>query len=296
MSKLLTYWDRTSFYLERVVFLAGFSASALFMLSYFVPVLFSLALLVLLFIAVGITIDFFLLYRIRKGVVVTRHLSDRFSNGDENKVILSIKNHYNFTVSCRVIDELPVQFQERKWRRKETILSGEQKEILYVLQPQERGEYRFGKINVYVKGPLQLVSRRYTFGADKLVKVYPSFVQMRRYQLMAVGVHLQQTGVKRMRKLGHSLEFEQIKEYVRGDDYRTINWKATARHGNLMVNNYTDERSQQIYCVINKGRVMKMPFEGLTLLDYAIVYGSTCVAWGKAHSATQWPVMIFGRA
>jgi len=66
------------------------------------------------------------------------------------------------------------------------------------------------------------------------------------------------------------MEFEQIKEYVRGDDYRTINWKATARKEGLMVNNYTDERSQQIYCLINKGRVMKMPFNGLTLLDYAI--------------------------
>jgi uncharacterized protein (DUF58 family) len=66
------------------------------------------------------------------------------------------------------------------------------------------------------------------------------------------------------------MEFEQIKEYVRGDDYRTINWKATARKEALMVNNYTDERSQQIYCLINKGRVMKMPFGGMTLLDYAI--------------------------
>ena len=73
-----------------------------------------------------------------------------------------------------------------------------------------------------------------------------------------------------MRKIGHSMEFEQIKEYVRGDDYRTLNWKATARHGNFMVNTYTDERSQQIYCLINKGRVIKMPFEGMTLLDYAI--------------------------
>ncbi|RYF93630.1 MAG: DUF58 domain-containing protein, partial [Chitinophagaceae bacterium] len=61
-----------------------------------------------------------------------------------------------------------------------------------------------------------------------------------------------------------------IKEYVRGDDFRTINWKATARKDALMVNNYTDERSQQIYCIINKGRVMKMPFGGMTLLDYAI--------------------------
>jgi uncharacterized protein (DUF58 family) len=81
---------------------------------------------------------------------------------------------------------------------------------------------------------------------------------------------LQDAGVKKVRKLGHSMEFEQIKEYVRGDDYRTINWKATARKQDLMVNNYTDERSQQIYCLINKGRVMKMPFNGLTLLDYAI--------------------------
>src|SRR6476659_1197214 len=93
---------------------------------------------------------------------------------------------------------------------------------------------------------------------------------MRLYQLIATGTHLHESGVKRMRKLGHSMEFEQIKEYVRGDDYRTINWKATARHGDLMVNNFTDERSQQIYCVINKGRVMKMPFGGMTLLDHAI--------------------------
>jgi uncharacterized protein (DUF58 family) len=87
---------------------------------------------------------------------------------------------------------------------------------------------------------------------------------------LAIGNKLQEAGAKRVRKLGHSMEFEQIKEYVRGDDYRTINWKATARQGDLMVNNYTDERSQQIFCVINKGRIMKMPFDGMTLLDHAI--------------------------
>jgi len=93
---------------------------------------------------------------------------------------------------------------------------------------------------------------------------------MRSYQLRAVNNSLQKADVKRIRKLGHSMEFEQIKEYVRGDDFRTINWKATARKDGLMVNSYTDERSQQIYCVINKSRVMKMPFGGMTLLDHAI--------------------------
>jgi len=115
-----------------------------------------------------------------------------------------------------------------------------------------------------------LITRRFVFPAAQKVKVYPSYIQMRRYHLLAVSNRLQEAGVKRVRRLGHSMEFEQIKEYVRGDDYRTLNWKATARKGGFMVNNYTDERSQQVYCLINKGRIMKMPFEGMTLLDYAI--------------------------
>jgi uncharacterized protein (DUF58 family) len=93
---------------------------------------------------------------------------------------------------------------------------------------------------------------------------------MRKYQLMAISNRLSEMGVKKIRRIGHSMEFEQIKEYVQGDDYRTLNWKATARKGQLMVNNFTDEKSQQIYCIIDKGRVMKMPFEGLSLLDYSI--------------------------
>jgi len=71
-------------------------------------------------------------------------------------------------------------------------------------------------------------------------------------------------------RIGHSMEFEQVKEYVAGDDYRTLNWKATARKGQPMVNSFTDEKSQQVYCIIDKGRLMKMPFNGLSLLDYAI--------------------------
>ena len=56
-----------------------------------------------------------------------------------------------------------------------------------------------------------------------------------------------------------------------GDDIRSINWKATGRRGGqLMINKYADEKSQQVYCIIDNGRVMKMPFEGMTLLDYAI--------------------------
>lgn len=99
----------------------------------------------------------------------------------------------------------------------------------------------------------------------------PSFFALRQFELRAMSNNLADAGSRKIRKIGHSLEFEQIKEYVTGDDIRSLNWKATARKGGqLMVNNYSDERSQQIYCVIDKGRVMKMPFEGMSLLDYAI--------------------------
>ena len=111
--------------------------------------------------------------------------------------------------------------------------------------------------------------RRHIIEATSMVTVYPSFMQLRKYELLSNTATLEH-GNKRMRKIGHSMEFEQIKEYVSGDDIRTINWKATARKSSFMVNNYTDERSQQVYCIIDKGRLMKMPFAGLSLLDHAI--------------------------
>jgi len=268
--RLISFWDTTTFYLTKVVYYAIFSVAVLFMLGYLVSELFTAAIVVLLFAAISVLLDFYLLYRQNNGVEAERAVGERLSNGDENKIAIHLKNNYDYKILCTIIDELPYQLQEREWHRELQIDANAKTVLEYFIKPLERGEYDFGNINVYVDGPLKLVRRRYIFSQEKTVKVYPSYIQMRRYQLHAIGSHLQDAGVKRMRKIGHSMEFEQIKEYVRGDDYRTINWKATARKGDLMVNNYTDERSQQIYCLINKGRVMKMPFEGMTLLDYAI--------------------------
>lgn len=220
--------------------------------------------------AIAIFIDAILVYSKKDGIRAKRMVSDRFSIGDLNKVIIQLTNQYGFDVKASIIDELPVQFQERNWIRKVQLQKETLFDLEYSLRPTSRGEYIFNDINIFVHAPLKLVKRRYIFPGEQAVKVYPSYMQMRRYQLLAVSNRLQEAGVKKIRKLGHSMEFEQIKEYVRGDDYRTINWKATARKNDLMVNNYTDERSQQIYCLINKGRVMKMPFHGLTLLDYSI--------------------------
>ena len=259
-----------SFYLHKLVYYIAGLAAVVFVTSYFFPQLYRIGLLILLLMALAMLVDGVLLYSKKNALEAERILSERFSIGDPNKIFIRLRNNYPFPIRASIIDEITVQFQDRNWLKKTQVSGQSENELHYTLTPLSRGEYYFHDINVYAHGPLQLVRRRFIFPAQQVVKVYPSYVQMRKYQLLAVSNRLQEVGVKRIRKIGHSMEFEQIKEYVRGDDYRTINWKATARKDSLMVNNYTDERSQQIYCLVNKGRVMKMPFHGMTLLDYSI--------------------------
>jgi uncharacterized protein (DUF58 family) len=260
----------SSFYLHKRSYLLGSVGVALFALSYFIPLLFIMAQVFIVCIVIFILFDIFLLYHKNNALQVTRVCVDRFSNGDDNKVILQFSNQYNFEVKGFVIDELPPQFQLRNWRRTFSLLSNAQHQIIYTLRPTQRGVYEFGNIIVVVASPFQFIQKRLVFHQSKKVAVYPSFLQLKKFSIHAITNTPTDIGVKPIRKLGSSTAFEQIKEYVSGDDFRKINWKATARKTNLMVNTFTDEKSQQIYCLIDKSRNMQMPFNGLTLLDHAI--------------------------
>jgi uncharacterized protein (DUF58 family) len=254
---------------QRFYFAAGFCILLFLVTFFFNPFLPLAKLFLSVFFALS-CIDYIMLFLGKRKPEAKRLIADRLSNGDTNKVILQIINTLRFEVKMVVIDELPVQFQERDLTFRKRFKATQQKEIHYTIRPVERGEYHFGNILLYVESLLGLIIKRYTIEAKATIPVYPSFLQLRNYELLAHTTIQSEHGNKRMRKIGHSMEFEQIKEYVTGDDIRNINWQATARKDGLMVNNYTDERSQQVYCVIDKGRLMRMPFNSLSLLDYAI--------------------------
>jgi uncharacterized protein (DUF58 family) len=259
-----------SLYFSNRFFILGASISVLFIFSYFIP-LFMPVSVVMLILWIGITLsDIVVLYSSAAGITGSRQTPERLSNGDENEIRILVESRLRVDVKLQIIDEAPAQFQARDLKFMANLVAGEKKEIIYSLRPTKRGEYEFGNINAFLRSILGLVSRRVILEAHKSVPVYPSFIQMRKYELLAISNRLVETGLKRIRRIGHNLEFEQIKKYVPGDDVRTINWKATARKADLMVNNYQDERSQQVYSLIDKGRVMQMPFQGMTLLDYAI--------------------------
>jgi len=215
-------------------------------------------------------VDILLLFSTKNGISATRHLPKRLSNGDDNEISISITNNYSFAIEASIIDEVPFQFQLRDFIITASLPKSSNKLLKYTLRPTQRGEFKYGNINVFVKSLLGFIKRRYIFEESADLPVYPSFIQMRKFEMYAMSNRLSEIGIKKMRRVGHTMEFDQIKEYVQGDDLRSVNWKATARSNQLMVNQYQDERSQQIVNVIDMGRVMKMPFEGLQLLEYAI--------------------------
>lgn len=199
-----------------------------------------------------------------------RETMEKLSNGDLNEIKIYLENKYPYPVWLKVVDELPVQFQARDIAFNAYLGPFGKKILNYKVRPVRRGEYTFGTVNVLVATVLGMVQRKFTFDNEMNVPVYPSFIQMRKYELLAISHRLVDAGIKKIRKVGTNTEFDAIKEYVPGDDPRTVNWKATARKSRLMVNTYQEEKSQQVYSLIDMGRVMKMPFEEMTLLDYAI--------------------------
>jgi uncharacterized protein (DUF58 family) len=257
-------------FLTKRFYTAGLVVIVLFVSGYFFPALFLAGKIVLAVLAAATVIDCFLLWRPKKGADAERSCAPRFSNGDDNDVRLMIESNYPFAVNIDIIDEIPIVFQRRDILFKVKMKPGGHEVVHYTLRPVKRGAYNFGNVLLYVTTPAGLGCRRIKCAKPIDVAVYPSYIMLHRYEIMAIHNNLTELGIKKIRRIGHHTEFEYIKEYVKGDDYRTINWKASARHHAPMVNVYQDERSQQIYNIIDKGRIMQQAFRGMTLLDYAI--------------------------
>jgi uncharacterized protein (DUF58 family) len=241
----------------------------LFLLGFNWDIILSLAQTCLVLFGILILVDILSLFNPNISLKAERKVSQILSLGNENEVALYLQNESHIALSIQIMDELPIQLQKRDFKLHTKLQASDEITLHYHIQPLIRGEYGFGKIHLYIRSILGIVERRVSFKADKTVAVYPSIIDMKKYEL-ASHSHVNLYGLKKIRRIGHSQEFEQIKDYAKGDDYQSINWKATGRMNRLMVNSFMDEKSQQVYCMIDKSRGMKLPFHGLSLMDYAI--------------------------
>ncbi|WP_237390587.1 DUF58 domain-containing protein [Fulvivirga sediminis] len=242
----------------------------LFILGFPFYFFFPLAHTVLVAFLVLVILDIILLFNKGVSFNAERSTSRLLSLGNDNDVKITVANLSSRSFDLFLIDELPYQLQIRDFGKSLHLKGMEKKRLVYQIRPLVRGKYDFGEIHLYITSKIGLVQRRISIPVQEEVAVYPSVMDMKKYELKSAMSTTINFGIKKIRRIGHSYEFEQIKEYTIGDDYKSMNWKATSRSNKLMVNNYTDEKSQQVYCLIDKGRYMKMPFNGLSLLDYSI--------------------------
>ncbi|UIR55854.1 DUF58 domain-containing protein [Sphingobacterium sp. SRCM116780] len=243
--------------------------AALFVISFFVKVLF-IPVAVLFWILAAVLIwDLVFLFSGKGSVSILRNYPEKFSNGDENPLVIKAESRYPRRVFVRILEEFPVELQVRDKNFEITLTPFLEKEIQYSLKFTRRGIYSFGKCFAMVRF-LGFFERKFVTNDTLSIPCYPSFIQLRKYQLLATTNRLNEMGVKRIRRIGAAMEFDHVRDYVQGDDYRRMNWKASAKVKKLMVNQFEEEKSQPIYSFIDTGRAMRMPFEEMTLLDYSI--------------------------
>ena len=259
-----------SIFLSRLFFLLYGTIVILFAASFSIPFLFSVAQIALL-VLLGVTVlDVLLTFSVKRPLQFKRIVQSRLNLGDVNEVRIEVTNLTGQPISFVLHEGFPVEMQERSKRFGAILLPNEMRQFTYDFVPKERGEYSFNDAFFMISSIFFLVKRRIIIPAAEKVAVYPSVLQMKKYELLVFQQQKTSSGIKKIRRIGQTSEFEQIKNYVQGDEIKTINWKATSRKNELMVNQYQEEKSQHIFCIIDKSRTMQMEAEGLSMLDYSI--------------------------
>lgn len=220
--------------------------------------------------ALGCIVNLLLLYAGKPQFDAIRINPERLSLGDDNPISLHLHNHYGQKVKVEVMDEPPFTLQMRDLKLEAELEAGGEADLSYTVRPTRRGAYVFHNMKCYVSTWPHLLQRKFKTDQSFRTKVYPSFLFLRSAQLLSEANRNNQWGTRNVRRIGQSREFEKIREYVVGDDYRNINWKASARRHQFMVNEYQDEQAQNIYAVIDKGRGMQHTFNGLSLFDHSL--------------------------
>ncbi len=259
-----------SLYITRLFFILLSVVVGIFICAFVWNWMFQIGIIAFVSLFAFLFLDVILTFTIRNPLTLNREMINILNLGDENKIELFIANNTNQPLNINLFEGFPVEMQMRGKSFYVFLFSGEKKSIKYDFIPKKRGDYLFGNVLIFISSFLYLCKRKIDYKLEHTVQVYPSILQMKKYELKVFHKQTLSQGIKKIRRIGHNNEFEQIKNYVQGDEVRTVNWKATSKKSELMVNQYQEERSQSIYAVIDKSRNMQSEFEGMTMFDYSI--------------------------
>lgn len=227
----------------------------------------------------------------RRTIEAVRRIDGVLSLGAENSIHLDLRSSPG-DAHLEVKEDLPLYFEAVGPWPKVTLKGATWSTVEYRLKPMRRGQYLLGPLHLRYPTLLGLWMHRITLPLVEQVRVYPNLLAARQWEIaMRSGRTLE--GLKRARVRGAGTEFESLREYQEGDEYRAVNWAATARRGNLVTNLYQTDRSQPIMLVIDAGRMMIPQVKGLAKLDHAL-NAALLLATVAAERGDQIGLMLFG--
>ena len=206
---------------------------------------------------------------------ITREVTEVLSVAAENPVTVRARNQTRGALDAVLRDEPPATFGfgkegESARQKRHRFAPFETWEYTYSVVPPARGDFLFRGLFLRLTGPLGLVIRQGKIAAEKSVAVYPNLRAVEDYDIMLRRAMLQRSGVRRVRNVGAGREFASLRDYTPDDEYRTIDWKATARRGKVIARTYEQERSQDILLLIDEGRLMRQEIGQTQKLDHVV--------------------------
>ncbi len=202
-------------------------------------------------------------------VEVRREAPTVLSLGRPNRVRLELRNAGRRPLDVVVTDDVRVPGAVRGLPAPAHLAGGARATVEYVVEPDERGAHELGAHFVRARSQLGLWMRQRRLPAAQAVRVYPDLKVLRAFDLLA-RQERQYAMLRAVRRRGGESEFERLREYTRDDEYRAIDWKATARKQRLIAREYQLESNQSLMFMLDAGRLMSAVVDGLSRFDHAL--------------------------
>ncbi|HEY3382342.1 MAG TPA: DUF58 domain-containing protein [Vicinamibacterales bacterium] len=214
-------------------------------------------------------IDLAQVFRARPLVVERRWIAPA-ALSVESFVTLVLRNGSATLVHVGIVDAVPSMLRGAPPLVTMTVRPRGQASASYSIRPTARGDVPIGDAFLRCQGPLRLAERWLRAALPQMVRVYPNLEEAKRQSVYLVRSRQIALEKRHMRVRGAGREFESLREYREGDEFRDICWTAAARRGKLVTRTYQVERSQTVWLVIDTGRLMRARVGHLTKLDYAV--------------------------
>jgi uncharacterized protein (DUF58 family) len=212
----------------------------------------------------------------------------------EAQVTLELRNMGDLAITVQLTDAAPASFQCGTPQLELTAPSHQTAAASYMVRPGERGDAKFSDTYLRYQTALNMAERWAVVPLGQTVRVYPNLAESKRDTIYLIRSRQIAMEKRHQQQRGQGREFESLREYREGDEWRDICWSATARRGKLISQSHRIERSQTVWIVLDAGRLLRARVLGLSKLDYAAA-AALSLAQVALYSGDRVAMLAYGR-